>query len=165
MRRIAFNVTLIISLTMLALCLLGFGGTIGVLIRRPSPTVASPYSERTIVLDRGRFTIWTETWPAPPSPPPGAQIPTRLSIEPVARFPLRFPKINGHALGGFDAHWLDAPGRGGGALYLIACPIWALALPSLLAPTIWFRRRHAERRRKRQQHGFPITSIDTKPQP
>jgi hypothetical protein len=160
---VAFNFALGVSVMMLALCLLGFGGKIGLLIRRTGPTATSPYCEHTVAFDRGRFTIWTETWPAPSQP---GQVGHGVAIRPLARFRLRFPKIDGHAFGGFDAHPLRVSGASGStSLYLIACPIWALALPFLIAPTIWLRRWHIERRRKREQQGFPVTSIAPEPQP
>ena len=84
-----------------------------------------------------------------------------FSIRPLARFRLRFPKIDSHALGGFDAHPLTLSSvPGSSSLYLVACPIWAIALPFLIAPTIWLRRWHIERRRTLEQRGFPITSIE-----
>src|SRR6476620_11306564 len=118
MRRVAFNVALIVSLGILALLALGFFGRIGMLIRRVGPTVTSPYREHDVTLDDGRFMIWTQTWP---TTPPTHKLDT-ITIEPRVKFRLRFP--NSHALGGFDAHPL-AFSSGQPILYLIACPIWA----------------------------------------
>lgn len=143
---------------MLALCLLGFVGKIGVLIRRTGPMATSPYREHTVALERGRFTIWTQTLLSPSQQGQGGH---GFSIRPLARFRLRFPKIDSHALGGFDAHPLTLSSvPGSSSLYLVACPIWAIALPFLIAPTIWLRRWHIERRRTLEQRGFPITSIE-----
>ena len=154
MRRIAFNVALSVSLAALALFAFGFVGEIGLVLTRTG-TVSRV---QTISFERGRFTIWTETWPTQLN-----EDADRFSIEPTARFRLRIPRIDGHAIGGFDAHAL--PATFPVSRYLVACPIWAMALPFLIAPAIWLRRRLAERRRKRLQHGFPVNSIDAEPQP
>jgi hypothetical protein len=153
-RRRAFNIALVVSLAMLALCVLGFVGTIGAMILHRGSVATSFHS---IAFERGRFAIYTETWSAPPP----VQSQSRFSIDPVVRFRLRFPKIDGHAFSGFDAHPLPSPNIS--TLYVLACPLWALALPFLIAPTIWLRRRLAERRR--QQHGFPVNSTEPEPQP
>jgi hypothetical protein len=57
----------------------------------------------------------------------------------------------------FDAHWLYPPsGAGGGRLFLLACPIWLAALPCLIAPIVWWRKR-----RMRKLVGFPVERAET----
>ena len=90
---------------MLALFTLGFVGRLGVLTRRVGPT--SSY-QQTVALERGRLTIWTQTWPTGSQ----MQMSKPVTIQPMVSFRLRFPRIDGRAFGGFDAHPLRvAAGR------------------------------------------------------
>jgi hypothetical protein len=48
----------------------------------------------------------------------------------------------------FDAHSIPQSNY---RYYILACPIWCIALPCLIAPALWFRkRRHAN------AAGFPV---------
>jgi hypothetical protein len=73
-----------------------------------------------------------------------------LSIKPVVRFvPFRAPDLR-RCLWEFDAHRL---GIAGTRISILACPIWCMALPFLIAPLVWLRKR---RKRRPEPAGFSV---------
>jgi hypothetical protein len=51
----------------------------------------------------------------------------------------------------FDAHWL-AVGGAGPPIFILACPIWCVMVPMLIAPALWIRKR----RKRRVARGFAV---------
>lgn len=102
-------------------------------------------------LQRGRVAIYWEIWNNPPagSAPGGTHIYGR---------PVRFrsPDLR-RSFWEFDAHPL-IPAKGPW-VFLLAFPIWCAALPCLIAPLMWLRKR-----RTTQLSAFPVVlSTDAKP--
>jgi hypothetical protein len=63
----------------------------------------------------------------------------------------------GRSIWEFDAHSYSIPPSAGAPgtynAFFMACPLWCLILPSLVAPVIWYRRRVQSRRHPR---GFEV---------
>jgi hypothetical protein len=70
--------------------------------------------------------------------------------------PIRAPSLR-RSTWDFDAYWVPAPSVPSAYRSLIvACPLWCVIVPSLVAPAIWLRRRMQTRR---QMRGFPVESV------
>lgn len=68
--------------------------------------------------------------------------------------PARLPDLR-RCLWEFDCHPLNI--AGGGA-YIVACPIWCVALPFLIAPALWLRKM---RKRRVEPAGFGVIQQPT----
>jgi hypothetical protein len=137
------------SMVVLALLPLGYFGRIGVSVTDTWAPGKVPALRRTVIsFDGGRMTCWidTDTRPAGHSSVGGRSFMR-------ARWRPRLPDIK-HALVGFDSHSL--PVNIGGSLYLFAFPMWCIALPFLIAPTIYLRRRLKKRP---EPAGFAVVEI------
>ena len=128
-----FTFFLCLSMVVLGLLPLGYFGRVGIAVRRTSSTGNTPAFKNTeFLLDGGRFACWIETGTSPAGPD---------SVEGRSlrwmRWRPRLPDIK-HAVLGFDSHPLPVTGA---SLFLFAFPLWCVALPFVVAPVIYFRRR------------------------
>jgi hypothetical protein len=144
------KIVLVLSTVVLSVLLLGYFGTFGVVIARTSPPQnASAVKTTAITLDAGRVRIWTET-NTTPRRTIGV---TRPSMEWELWRP-RFPDIR-RSLWEFDNHtvvgsraWVRAD--------IVAFPIWCVALPFLIAPAMYLRRRLKQHR---EPAGFAVVGV------
>ncbi|HEY8751792.1 MAG TPA: hypothetical protein VIM11_27675 [Tepidisphaeraceae bacterium] len=132
---------------------LGYIGTIGVAVRRNAPTGINPaYETMILTAGQGRVRYWIETDPSAPSAGPAR---TAFYLYPV--WPFRPPEMR-RSIWEFDAHALVLT-KGGATAFILACPIWCVALPWLVFPGIWLWRRR--RQRHNPPEGFSVVEIDT----
>jgi hypothetical protein len=133
----------------------GFWCRVGVMLQENALARVPPYyREISVELAEGRMRIWIETWHSPPRPgiPAGRTIRRMGSV-----LDFRVPKLD-RAIGGFDFHSLPAGLTSGSNAFIIACPIWFLALPFCVAPLIWLRQwRERQRRLREEVAGFPVS--------
>jgi hypothetical protein len=94
-------------------------------------------------VDRGRIVLLLEPWQ-----PPG------LGVNPLGfrwrghLLPWRSPDMR-RSIWEFDAHRPLGPGS-----FILACPIWCVAAPLLIAPWCWWR----SRRNRQSPAGFEVLS-------
>lgn len=144
------------SLACLAILAGGYFGQVGVTMR--SRVAGAPASAgQTVVLllaEEGRIKYWREDRAS--SGIGGS--PAGLHVTPVVRlFPFRGPDLR-RSVWEFDAHHLNIPGAT--SALIIACPIWCVALPFMIAPAIWMWRR---RKRRRVVEGFAVVTEPARP--
>lgn len=146
-----FNAATLLSLILLAVLPVGYTGTWGFAVthaRQSATSVIPTYDTVRIYLDSGRLAVWWD-----PRQPAG---PRWRWMRPI----LRRPSLS-RSLWEFDAHFLPT-GRGSPQLFLFACPIWCVAVPFIVMPALWWRRRQ---RRLEQYHvpGFSVLQSDPAP--
>jgi hypothetical protein len=95
----------------------------------------------------GRVAVYWENWNVPPAggTPEGMRVFWRFR-----RFGV--PEVR-RSIWEFDAHFLT--GAGGSQVFLLAFPIWCAALPFLIAPLLWLRKR-----RTPPASAFPVVMPD-----
>ena len=146
------KVLLVGSIVVLSVLFLGYFGFFGVSLTRNYPAGISPtYKSTQISLDSGRVRIWTEV-DMRPAPHPHNRI-VRRWIEWDMWRP-RLPDIK-RSIWEFDNHRIV----GSKAIIqarIFAFPIWCVALPFLIAPTICLRRRLKNRR---DPEGFSVVEL------
>lgn len=126
----------VFSLAMLALLACGLVGRIGVDIQYITGSGAQAlHHRRELSVEDGRVRCFSIT---------SAFIPrgfgTSIRFHPFSEFwPLRTPDVS-KLLFGFDDHPL--PGTSPAtAMYILSCPTWFAALPFLISPVLWVRKR------------------------
>jgi len=150
-KRRLLNIIAVISLLFAAILAAGFTGRVDVIIDCFSSAHPSAlYGLLQFGTDRGRVRgYWTQVAPA------GSGL-TRLPIEFTVRkavrlWPPQAPEIR-RSIWEFDAHRLLV--RPGSVTWIIACPIWCVMLPFLIAPGIWLRRKLLQKRQT--PRGFAV---------
>ena len=158
MKARAFSLLVCVSLLALLLLACGYTTHFGVRLQRalPAPAGASAvppttapvrniFRRYTLRLDYGRACLVSETW--------SNSVPAHnwtLNWD-AARWPPHAPQFR-RSIWEFDAHSIPVPAPS--RLFLLACPIWCLALPWLIAPTLWLSRRLQSRRTRK---GFELS--------
>src|ERR1700722_10179974 len=132
MRRPLLSVFSVISLVVLAMLALGCVSRYGVGLFHCA-AAQSKALELSLQLQSGRVAFYWEAWSKPPSTSP-------IGIH-IYRRALRWraPDYR-RMIWEFDAHRVSAPGPGPW-VFLVAFPIWCVALPCLIAPLGWMRTR------------------------
>ena len=139
---------LAVSLLVLVVLLAGCFGTIGVTVTwNPRVMLNGTVTKSAeIALNTGRIQVFTQTSVSsngvPPRGPSLRWDGYRPGLPDVKRM-----------IWEFDAHPLPLPS---GQLYLFAFPIWLLALPFLIAPAIYLRRRLKKRP---EPAGFAVVEL------
>lgn len=130
------NALAVISLVMLVLLAFGLVGRVGVDIQYITGSGNQAlHHQREVSLENGRLQCFSTS---------SSVIPRGFGngthVWPFARlWPPRPPEMS-KTLFGFDDHAL--PGMfPGSSIYLLSCPIWFAALPFLIAPINWLRKR------------------------
>lgn len=112
---------------------------------------------QTVVLllaEEGRIKYWREDHP----PLAAGGAPSGMQVTPVVGlFPFRGPDLR-RSVWEFDAHHLNIPGAS--SALIIACPIWCVALPFMIAPAMWMWRR---RKGRRVVEGFAVVTEPAHP--
>lgn len=143
MKRLAFNSIVVFSLACLAVLLCGYVGRFGPFIRWQT-TANSVLMDRifSLSLEEGRFAARYMALGAPLASQ-GVRTP---EIGWDQRFwPPRAPPLS-RSVWEFDAHRVFLTPRSGVSSFSIfAFPIWCLALPCLVFPMLWLRRRAAKK--------------------
>lgn len=130
------NAVAVFSVAMLALLACGLVGRVGLDIQYITGSGAQAlYHQRELALENGRLQCFSTSSSAIPR-----GFGNRIRVRPITRlWPLQPPEMSKTLLG-FDAHPL--PGMfPGSSMYLLSCPIWFAALPFLVAPMNWLRKR------------------------
>jgi hypothetical protein len=147
----ATTALLVLSLLLLAILACGYTGRVGLQIERNPQIGPNPsYRELSISAEEGRIRCWYQIWPPQANGPTGMKLEPRLHL-----LPLRPPDVK-RSLWEFDAHWLRL--LKGSNVFILAFPIWCVALPCLIGSALWLRRR---RRQSKHGHGFPVFAIAT----
>ena len=138
-----------VSAALLVPLLCGYVAEVGPVHHSISGTGAAAQLHRiSISTGEGRIRIasYSRTWDL-----------TRQAIPPPFYFIAqpRMPSLR-RSLWEFDAHQIVATAPFSGQIYLIAFPIWCLALPLLIAPTLWWQRK---RKDSQHQRGFTVDLI------
>jgi len=152
MPRSLLSTLTVLSLIALAVLALGCFTQFGVAYLHNVFTAPNPHGlDIELELEQGRVAIYWETWN---NPPPG-MLPAGTHF---FWRPMRYhPQALRRAFWEFDAHPLNVVGGpsriplSGVWVFLLAFPIWCAALPCLIPPIIWLRRRQA-----RHLPAFPI---------
>ena len=142
----------VLSLVLLGLLACGYVGNVSIVsISKLQNAPALPYLPLTSIgAGNGRFRfINLHLHMAPTVPAASSTIP-KPGIQTFTRFrPFRWPGLR-ECLWEFD--WRHLSYVDGTSQFIVACPIWCLALPLLVAPTLWWRRRQ----RRPQPAGFSV---------
>lgn len=146
-------VAAVICLVILAVLACGYFGRAGVSIRPRAQTAAAGGTEPFLEVQSadGRLAFISEknlptTIASRASPKPGAH--------PYVRFlPFRPPDLR-RCIWEFDAHHLKLPA--GNSALIVACPIWCVALPFLIAPLLWLLR---WRKSRPELAGFSVVEV------
>jgi hypothetical protein len=145
------NLFTLLSLGLLAVLLCGFAARIRFSTPTNHPTSAQPGVRAIqIVLGDGRIALWHFTAAAP--------------FPKLVDFSFQFAPSLKHGLWEFDAHTLP-PSSFSPALTsasLFAFPIWCVALPCLIAPALWYRKRC---QKHHELEGFPVLASSDAPDP
>jgi hypothetical protein len=144
MKQGLLNVSALVSALILAVQAYGFIGRFGPQFQRTvTGGSKTDYQELSITLEEGRAKAWLQVWSPAPKGTAGRRIKWLGGI-----WPPRAPDVR-RAIWEFDAHPLAV--TAGSRAFIVACPIWCLAVPFLIAPSIWIRNR-----RRKQKIGFPL---------
>ena len=130
------NAVAVFSVAMLALLACGLVGRVGVDIQYIAGSgTQALYQEREVSLENGRLQCFSTSSSAIPR-----GFANGLHLRPFIQFwPIRLPDVR-KMIFGFDAHSLPGMPKGQ-KLFLLSCPIWFAALPFLIAPVVWLRKR------------------------
>jgi len=130
------NAVAVISLVILVLLACGLVGRVGVDIQYITGNgTQALHHQRELAVENGRLQCFSTS---------SSTIPrgfgNGIHFRPIIRlWPLQPPEMS-KTLFGFDAH--PMPGMPKGQhMYLLSCPIWFAALPFLVAPINWLRKR------------------------
>jgi hypothetical protein len=141
------------SLVAAAMLLCGYFGQVGIALIN-NDVAAARQTVLQFSAEDGRVVLrhHAALSPAAPFGPDGSR----------ARFVFRFGRLPSlrRSVWEFDAHrlWLASAGQ----LTIVACPIWCLLLPSLVAPMLWLRRWRSGRRPRK---GFDVLLPNDPPPP
>jgi hypothetical protein len=137
-----------LSLAVIAYLSLGFVGNTGpLLLHAGSNGVCHRWSA---VVGGGRVAVWSEHWSNKP-----ATTPLGYFWSWRAKFwPPRAPDPK-RCFWEFDAHQVTSTPTS--SSFLIACPIWCVALPFTIAPLMWLKRR----RQAAERQGFAVIAAPT----
>lgn len=158
-RKMLFSAFTILSLIALAVLPIGYAGTFGVVLTRQQPPGA--FRQIDLTLDRGRVAVWSQSATASALPPGVAStLPGGSHVRWIGRLQAPSGRDWQRALWEFDVHALSNVSMGsavapGASVFLLAFPIWCVAIPCMILPSIWWVRR---RRKMRARHveGFAV---------
>ena len=130
------NAVAVFSVAMLALLACGLVGRVGLDIQYITGSGAQAlHHQREVSLENGRLQCFSTSSSAIPR-----GFGNRTRVRPITRlWPLQPPEMS-KTFFGFDAHPLLGMFPGS-SMYLLSCPIWFAALPFLVAPMNWLRKR------------------------
>jgi uncharacterized iron-regulated membrane protein len=142
------SATCVVSLLCLGTLAWGYFGQVAVVSVSavPSGSAAPLVRVKAAGAVDGRVLFITEQIPAR-SP---VLISLRPGVRPLLRFrSFRLPSLR-RCVWEFDCHRVTFPA---GAMFIVACPIWCVAVPLLIPPGLWLWRR---RTRRPEQVGFGV---------
>jgi hypothetical protein len=144
----AFEILTWVSVALLAVLAFGYVARFGPYVSHNAGGAKGVYRQVTLSLDRGRGVVFWEQWRGAPV---GVAAGWHLGWRGPA-WRLEAPDMK-RSVWDFDAHPLPGGKAAWSTAYILACPIWCLALPVLVAPTIWFLKK---RRSKEEARGFSV---------
>lgn len=134
----------LMSLVLLATLACGYFGVLALFFRPRVPVVGGMDAYSVLQVGYGQVSFLSLTRQTPTG-----QTFRSPGMHPIVEFrPFRPPSIR-VCIWGFDARRLHGDFRE--SALMIDCPIWCAALPLLIAPALWFRKR-----RKNQPGGFSV---------